>query len=130
MPEENSHNLWSVANNIVDQTTKLISSGNIIGAILLFIILTCMLFIWKYPNEELPGLVRIFYLALSNVNLFFYLLVAALGFSVVGNYLQYKKYHKEIERLTNLRSDLIHGLDRKDLKPLNKHLSSRFSFEE
>ncbi|MDY6449926.1 hypothetical protein [Acinetobacter faecalis] len=120
---QTSYNVWMFARDFFDNIFSLLNTGKIFPVVLLAFLIMIGLVIWKYPDEQLPSLVSG---VLSNVGsnwviVFALLIITNLAWCVL--FFAYKSmFEKEITRLSEIRSQLMHGGG--DLKKISAHRSS------
>ena len=116
-------NGWDVLINALDLTYELINSGNIIGALFLGLIAFGLILTIRMPTNELSPLLLGFVGVLGNMKTGYIILITALSVSLYANVNMYRTYKTEIKRLTNQRSELVHGLETGKLKTIKTHVS-------
>ncbi|HIJ85737.1 MAG TPA: hypothetical protein HPQ00_16245 [Magnetococcales bacterium] len=116
--------------NVVNKFYNLASSGNLGILILTAVIVWCMLVTLRLPPEKIPWL-------LTGIYHFFQSCYWAMGlmllYIVASTYAfakSDKKQRQEIQRLTDERKKLTHGLENARLKTLEHHTSSGFDILE
>lgn len=124
--KEHPTNVFDVFIHALDIAYGLISSGNIIGLIVLFVLGLAFFVVYKLPAEYINSHLINLFLLLSNEKYYFIPLSGALLFSVTINIIQKKIYKNEVKRLTDNRSELIHGKEKGEMNQLKKHISSDF----
>ena len=119
-------NSADVAMHFIDAVYNLLNTGNIVGVFLLGLIALIGSIMWRLPDEQLGPIVIGFGGFLYGER--FYLLVMAVAL-IYCIHLKRKMdtlYKDEIQRLTDVRKDLIHGLQSGALTPLQKHTSTGY----
>ena len=122
-----STNIWDVLLSIVNNIFALLNNGKIFPAILLAIIVAFLKIIFSMSNEELTSCVVSFLASdetiLVGIGLFA-LFIISNGIWIVLYRNKKKLYLEEIQRLTQNRSELLHGRERSDSPLLNTHTST------
>jgi hypothetical protein len=83
-------------------------------------------FTYRLPSESLDWYLKILLGWFGKERYYFFPLLLSLVFSVSVNFYQKITYCKEINRLVELRSLLMHGVENKELNQLENHSASRF----
>lgn len=118
-------NYWDFCINLTNKVCLLFNTGNLFGGMAFAVFLVIF---FRYPSGDLPILIRDFFNAFFKSKFYH----AFIGLFIIG-VLSWALYRtktvkdKEIKRLTKLRKDLIHGLEKGELTPLSTHHSSGFN---
>ena len=124
---EKNYNGWQFARDFSDHIFSLLNTGKIFPVILLAIIVMVGLIIWKYPDEHLPELLRLatgvlFRIGSNWINVFVIMVISNIAWLILF-LMQRKIYQNEIVRLSDIRSQLMHGNN--DYKKIADHRSSK-----
>lgn len=118
-------NFYDVCINFTNKLFLLFNSGNFFGgmAFAAFIII-----FFRYPSEDLPILTRDFFYAFFGSKFYHaFIGLFLIFFLLLALHRTKKVKDKEIKRLTNLRKELIHGIEEGKLTPLSTHYPSGFN---
>ena len=121
--QQSSYNGWQFARDFFDNVFSLLNTGKIFPVIILACLMMSGLILWKYPAEKLPHLITAVLSSIgSNWMVLFILLVLTNLLWVILFSLQKKMYENEIVRLSDIRSQLMHGSE--TLNKISSHRSS------
>lgn len=119
-------NGWDACIKLIDALYNLANSGNIIGLMLFGVIVLTFFIIHKLSPDQLNGHLLFMSNILRHEKYYIFPLSTALAFSIVVICVQHRILKKEISRLTEERSQLMHGILSGKLKPIENHQSSEF----
>lgn len=108
--EQSSYNGWQFARDFFDNVFSLLNTGKIFPVIILAFLIMMGLMIWRYPEEKLPDLVTgiLFKVGSNWLIVFSLLIITNIAWYLVFR-VQKQIYEKEIKRLSDIRSILMHG---------------------
>lgn len=115
-------NIYDVFIRLIDAIYAVVNSGSIIGIIVVIFLAMSFKLSEEHLYQCVTGVGKVLYAD----RYYLFVLSSTLCVSVYINFHQRKTYITEINRLVEERSNLIHGLTNKKLKPLDEHKSSRF----
>jgi hypothetical protein len=129
-PSKSKTNGWDVLIRFLDVINDLFKTGNIFGAVLLLIFGYAIFVTHKLPPENVNAFILMLAHWLRAEKFYIIPGSSLLIVSLSANYLQHKYYTKEINRLVDIRSTLIHGFKVGDMEILPEHSSSEFNIED
>lgn len=102
-------NGWDALIAIADRIFALINNGIIIPVFGLFILIIIFLIVYKLPENELSGILMAFINITLKDKVSLYVMLAASNIAWFFIYKRSRSTHiKEIERLSKIRSELLH----------------------
>ena len=121
------YNQWDFARDFSNKIFELFNNGNVYLGFLLLIILLMGLIIFKLPGSDLAELIREFFSAVRTQGFSYAMLFITNGIWILLFLRSQSIFQGEINRLTKLRSELMHKNDR---IPIEEHRSSEDDQEE
>ena len=108
---------------------EIIRGGYYFGLLICSFILFAFYLAHKLPPQDLSNIVRDLLSFLTRERFYLVPTGGALAVVVTACFIQRRAYRREIKRLADERSMLMHGLKTGELKPLAEHNSSGFDIE-
>ncbi|MEO5377304.1 MAG: hypothetical protein H7832_05915 [Magnetococcus sp. DMHC-6] len=125
--ENKTHANWpDVALRAIDFFYDVINTGNIVGLIVIFFLTYGAVFLWRLPETELLVVLKGLASFLLHEKFYFLPLSILLAFCCFTLKKQESTHKKEIQRLVELRKEILHGIDNGTLKKIEEHSSSGF----
>lgn len=122
---------WAdVAYRCIDGLYNLTNTGNLVGAIIFGIIILGWIVGWRMPPSDLSTIVSGIGGFFTNEKFYVIPFVSLLTLCVFLKIRMNRVYKSEIQRLTDLRKKLMHGLENGNLKPIQKHTSAGYDLSE
>lgn len=133
-PSKSSKVTWAetfrdVSIRLIDVFYKLCNSGNLLGAIILFVFVLLFYLSYKLdPAQVNDHLLWIRHLLYSE-RYYLFPLIITIAFLLYASNKFSQVTRKEIKRLSETRKNLMHGLNSGKLKELEDHSTSHFDIE-
>ncbi len=112
--EKSAYTGWRVLAIFIEGIFNLINTNKVYPAILLILVLILGLIVWRLPGSELSEIIKlIINEVLVGKGTLFGVIISS---NIVWYYLyqkMQKTYKEEIDRLTKVRSELMHGIENK-----------------
>lgn len=120
----NQPNIWAFGIEVFKLIFQLFNNGVIFPIFGLVLVFSFLLIVYKIPNSEVAGLIKFLvekYLTGNSAAYLMMLILTNIGWPVVFIMMR-NVYKGEIDRLTNVRSELMHLEER---RKINDHRSSK-----
>lgn len=122
-PEQ--YNMWRFLTEFSQGFFSLINSGRVFPAFGLAILVILGIVAWRVPESDLADLIEQFFEILSGSELLLWTaLIVTNGVWLYIVRRVRRQDQAEIERLTDVRSELVHGREEGELEPIERHRSS------
>lgn len=122
-----SRNWADVAYHAVDSLYNLANTGNLIGVLLFGIVILTWILTYRMPEADLIVLVSGLGSFFLGEKFYTVPLLMLLAFCIFLKIRMNKVYKNEIQRLTDVRKELIHGFQSGTLVPLENHTTSDYN---